>query len=113
VLLVLVVLTGFSRGFIAAADASTFAGAGFFGPICHAHAGEAPNPAGRESPAAHDCCDECALCAPAALPGAVAVGERVLLALVISREIASWSLSDSPRTRTPRQAQAPPDARLI
>lgn len=108
-MLVLVVLTGISRGVVSAADAAAFAGGEFAGPICHTQSSGKVDPTGREAPASHDCCDECALLAPAALPTPTDISAPARIASVEARSAASWSFSDSLKTRSPRQAQAPPD----
>jgi len=112
-MLVVVVLTGFSRGVVSAADAAAWTGGHFAGPICHAQSSNKSDPTGREVPASHDCCDECALLAPAALPGAAEISEPARIASVEARTTASWSFSDSLKTRSPRQAQAPPGTLIV
>ena len=77
-------------------------------PICHSGSGEAP--ADPSQPVSHDCCDECALLAPATLPApsVLAVPAPVEHFVEHARAI-SWAPIFA-RPRDPRLSRGPPAA---
>lgn len=101
-------LSGVGRGLAVASDVA-MAGpqhAGAF-PICHAGPGDGSVP---DEPQAHDCCDACALLAPA-IAGAPPPLSRPVVATggtTLAAAVASWPATA--RRRTPRQSQGPPAA---
>ena len=104
-------LTGVGRGF--AGTPSTDMRdtvAGLHVEICHSGAADAHGPVDPAIPVQHDCCDACALLAPAVLPEPPVVSEpaSVHVHAVHARAVA-WMPSPA-RAWSPRQSQGPPAA---
>lgn len=75
-------------------------------PICHA--GEAPSDPAR--PSSHDCCDACALLAPATLPGPVALSAPApVVSFAEHARAVAWAPVFA-RPRDPRLSRGPPAA---
>lgn len=81
---------------------------GVYVPICHHGAGEAPSDPAQ--PGGHDCCDACALLAPAVLPSAPVVARPASVAYYADHARAvPWSPVVA-RPRDPRLSRGPPAA---
>lgn len=77
-------------------------------PICHS--GEDGTPADPAQPAGHDCCDACALLAPALLPSApVLAGPAPVAHYADHAHAVAWSPVLA-RPRSPRLSRGPPAA---
>ncbi len=77
-------------------------------PICHT--GSPRDPAGPGDPAAHACCDACALLAPAVLPVAPAAIRHAPSGDPVERVQAAAGNPILARPRSPRQSRGPPAA---
>lgn len=106
VLALVLFLAGVGRGW--SATPGGFEGgpviAGVVAPICHGAGGDS-------APAApnHDaCCDACALCAPATLPGMPDLTAPARVVHLATHEAASSWRPRAGRWRTPQLARAPP-----
>lgn len=101
-------LSGVWRGMAGASDVGMVA-PGQWGafPICHAGSGSESVP---DHPYSSDCCDACALLAPAVAATPPVVIEPVALAQVVAIAVvvAPWPVMT--RQRMPRQSQGPPAA---
>jgi hypothetical protein len=103
-------LTGLGRGLAAAhahAPAAISVG-GIVVPICHSDPGDASGTPDRGGQ--HDCCDACALLAPAVLPGPPDLTAPAALAYFAQHVHAAAWVRIVARLRTPRQSQGPPTA---
>ena len=109
VLILVLTLAGAGRGFAAAPDPVGSVLAGFHAPICHS-GGDAQGPDDPAVPAGHDCCDACALLAPAILPAPAALSRPAPVAHDASHDGAPSWVPAAARPRSPRQSQGPPAA---
>ena len=110
ILIVALTLTGFGRAVATSLDPAGASAAipGVQVPICHAGGGGVPSDP--ERPTRHDCCDACALLAPAVLPAAPALdGPAPMARLAAPAAAAAW-VSVLARPRSPRQSRGPPAA---
>lgn len=106
-LVLVVALASVGRGLVAAPD-DAFASA--LGPICHSPLAGEPASNDPGAPASHNCCDDCALFAPVALPAAPAL-PIPRPAYLFGPRVAVLSPAVEPRKEhTPRQSQGPPSA---
>ena len=87
-----------------------YAIAGVRVPICHSDAGTSTSPADPTHPTQHDCCDDCALLAPAVLPAAPSLtGPATVEHYAEHVHAVAWVPAIA-RLRTPRESQGPPAA---
>jgi hypothetical protein len=102
----LISLAGVERGLISVASAAAGTGSSI-GLICHALTkANGDDPAGETR---HDCCDECAVAAPAVLPSppAFALPARITAPVAHAAPVVAVATRF---IRTPRLSQGPPSA---
>jgi hypothetical protein len=107
--MVVLTLAGVGRGMAAASDmaAPGFGVPGVAVHICHSGEGDGSIPGDRTH---HDCCDACAISAPATLADALSLtGPASVMHYVEHAEAMTW-VPTVARLRTPRQSQGPPAA---
>ncbi len=111
-LLTVLTLAGVGRGLAVASDVAQawqpIAGAAM--PICHSGGPADPAPVHPVAPVDHDCCDQCALCAPAVVFAAPEL--RIVSPVshgIVHSAVVAWTVRLS-RARSPRQSQGPPAA---
>ena len=106
--MVVLALAGVGRGLAVASDAVPgFGIPGVAAHICHTGEREGSPPA---DGAHHDCCDACALSAPATLADAPSLtGPASVVHFVEHAQAVAW-VATVTRVRTPRQSQGPPVA---
>ncbi len=107
VLLLVLALADVGRGWAAVPDAAgplSIAGAAVH--ICHT----GPSGSVPADPDRHDCCDACALLAPATLPVAPTSSEPARIARVADHAVPVPRGTTPARNRTPRQSRGPPAA---
>ena len=107
--MIVLTLAGVGRGVAAASDlvAPGFGVADVAFHICHSGEGGGSGPSDRTH---HDCCDACALSAPATLADAPSLtGPAAVTHHIEHAEAMAWVPSGA-RLRTPRQSQGPPAA---
>ncbi len=111
-LMAVLTLAGVGRGVAAAADAEQdfISLPDVLAPICHSGGSVSPDPTSHRAPVHHDCCTDCALCAPVNL-SAVPEIRTVTPAghTVVSAAAVAVALCMS-CARSPRQSQGPPAA---
>lgn len=111
--LVLVLALGrIGRGLANADDAhaSSIVIGGIVVPICGGASADTQDPADPGTPAQHDCCDQCLLCAAVILPAAPGASTPAPIARVARLDAPAPLLPSLARPRTPRQSQGPPIA---
>lgn len=109
ILIVALTLTGLGRAVATTFDPAEARDAipGVHVPICHSGGGVPSDP---ERPPQHDCCDACALLAPAVLPAAPALaGPAPVARLAAPAAAAAW-VPVLARPWSPRQSRGPPAA---
>lgn len=106
VLVIALTLAGVGRA-VAAVAPPADAVPGIHGPICHSGPGPATDPA---EPAPQDCCDGCALLAPAVLPAPPSVSRPAPAALAVSLLAAATTVPAAARPRGPHRSRGPPAA---
>lgn len=110
VLTIALTLAGLGRALASTEGAfdASLAIAGVHAPICHSGPGAAPADPAR--PAPHDCCDGCALAAPAVLPTPPALSVPAPAARYADHAHAlAWAPTIA-RPRDPRLSRGPPAA---
>ncbi len=107
--MIVLTLAGVGRGLAAASGsaAPTFGVPGVAFHICHTGEADGSIPTDQ---ARHDCCDACALSAPATLADAPSLtGPASVTHYVEHAQAMAW-VPTAARLRTPRQSQGPPAA---
>ena len=109
ILMLVLTFAGVGRGWAAASVApDVLAQIGISSvPICHSGSDGGSTP---DFPVHQDCCDQCALFAPAVLPSApLAVSPASVTHVIAHAKALAWAPVLA-RTRTPRLSQGPPAA---
>lgn len=109
VLILALTLAGVGRALATASETHAVV-AGLTVPICHAGAGAASRPGVPGDRSRHDCCDQCALCAPALPPASATVSEPASVEHVAVHARALGWAPLLARARSPRLSQGPPAA---
>ena len=110
-LIAVLTLAGVGRGLAAASDAAQAFQPipGVVMAICHSGA-TGTDSADPTRPIHHECCDQCALCAPVIFSAAPELRTMAPVSHGIVRSaVVAWTVRRS-RTRSPRQSQGPPVA---